>query len=80
MKEPVAYKTCKTCKQTKPIGEFYTSKTLRDGLYSECKRCHNARRRPDGSKSLPLVSVPEDVHVAIKPTRIKDNAIKGGGK
>jgi hypothetical protein len=32
-------KTCGTCKQVKPVSEFYKNKTKPDGLASYCKTC-----------------------------------------
>lgn len=49
-------KTCRTCKEEKPLSEFYTKKGSADGVSGECKSCtraRSARRRaekPDGCK------------------------------
>lgn len=32
-------KTCKDCKQTKPLDEFYKSPTCKDGHATKCKSC-----------------------------------------
>ena len=32
-------KTCSRCQVEKPLGEFYKSKTAKDGLYPQCKNC-----------------------------------------
>lgn len=34
-------KKCCTCKEDKPVTEFYKDKLRKDGLYSRCKKCHN---------------------------------------
>lgn len=41
---PVTEKRCCTCSETRPASEFYADKRASDGLKSECKRCHCARR------------------------------------
>lgn len=41
---PASEKNCRTCGETKPISDFYGDKRASDGLKSECKRCHCARR------------------------------------
>lgn len=33
-------KKCTTCKQFKPISEFYKDAHRRDGYYNSCKQCH----------------------------------------
>lgn len=33
-------KTCSTCKQVKPLTDFYKDKRTPDGLKSQCKKCH----------------------------------------
>lgn len=33
------YKCCKRCEETKPLGEFYPHKRLKDGHTNECKVC-----------------------------------------
>lgn len=38
-------KTCNTCKQDKPISDFYKLKKNKDGLNNQCKACYNARIR-----------------------------------
>jgi hypothetical protein len=37
------YKTCPRCGQNKPISEWGRNKTKKDGLASECKKCHAAQ-------------------------------------
>jgi len=42
--EPTARTTgkrCSTCKETKPRTEYYKRARASDGLYSQCKTCHN---------------------------------------
>lgn len=34
------YKACPKCNQTKPISEWGKNKSKKDGLASECKKCH----------------------------------------
>lgn len=36
-------KRCACCRETKPVGEFYSSRKNRDGLTSWCRRCTKAR-------------------------------------
>ena len=36
-------KQCTRCKTTKPLSEFYSSNTHRDGYMSHCKTCESAR-------------------------------------
>jgi hypothetical protein len=36
--------TCKTCGQTKPLSEFYVSRTEKRGHQSRCKACDNNKR------------------------------------
>jgi hypothetical protein len=38
-------KKCKTCDIEKDTKGFYKSKRYKDGLFSECKVCHNAKMR-----------------------------------
>ena len=33
-------KKCTTCKETKPVSEFYKDATRGDGYYTTCKKCH----------------------------------------
>jgi hypothetical protein len=35
-------KTCKSCKQPKPVDDFYTDVRVKDGHVARCKPCHNA--------------------------------------
>ena len=42
-------KTCKKCKQIKPIEEFYKS-GVNNGYRNVCKQCENAKRRKQKSK------------------------------
>lgn len=34
-------KTCPRCKKEKPLNGFYSDRRAKDGLQSECSRCHN---------------------------------------
>lgn len=45
MAEPIKTKTCRVCKQTKPLTEFYKSRVSRDGYINSCKDCRNAQIR-----------------------------------
>ncbi|HET6948919.1 MAG TPA: endonuclease VII domain-containing protein [Acidimicrobiales bacterium] len=38
-------KACRTCGETKPLGEFYRDRAARDGHRPECKACTAARRK-----------------------------------
>ena len=38
-------KLCKTCKQTKPVSEFYRRKASKDGLSNRCKACESSAHR-----------------------------------
>lgn len=50
-------KTCSKCKQTKPIGDFFKNKRLKDGHNSYCKPCQVSylrdyhKRNPDKDKN-----------------------------
>lgn len=35
-------KTCRRCRDTKPVGDFYADRRASDGLQTECKACHIA--------------------------------------
>jgi len=39
MAETIVTKTCRVCKETKPISEFYTDRTHKDGYKNICKSC-----------------------------------------
>lgn len=41
MSEQIISKTCRVCKQTKPLSEFYKALTNRDGFRNECKVCYS---------------------------------------
>jgi NAD-dependent SIR2 family protein deacetylase len=34
-------KKCCHCKETKPVSDFYKDSNNKDGLYNNCKSCHN---------------------------------------
>ena len=34
-------KQCFTCKEYKPLSDFYKNKNSKDGLMIRCKKCHN---------------------------------------
>jgi hypothetical protein len=38
-------KQCKTCKQWKPLSEFYKHRTTKDKLHPSCKECVKSKRR-----------------------------------
>lgn len=38
-------KQCKTCKETKDVGEFHKSTVCKDGREGSCKNCKSARQR-----------------------------------
>ena len=38
-------KICKTCKQEKPIGDFYVNIIRKDGRHSDCKTCYQISNR-----------------------------------
>ncbi|MCJ7483868.1 MAG: hypothetical protein MUO31_12995 [Thermodesulfovibrionales bacterium] len=40
MAEQIITKTCRTCKETKPLSEFYKHSTSRDGYRSDCIKCN----------------------------------------
>jgi len=40
MAERIINKTCRACKQTKPISEFYKNHRSRGGYFGKCKTCH----------------------------------------
>lgn len=37
------HKICRSCKQNKPLSEYYKSKNMKDGTMSTCKKCHCTR-------------------------------------
>lgn len=39
------FKTCRTCKAVKPIGQFYRNPSYADGRMSDCKDCARAYQR-----------------------------------
>lgn len=39
-------KRCSKCKQTLPLADFPKSKAEKDGLFSYCRPCNKARRKP----------------------------------
>lgn len=41
MAEPIKTKTCRTCKQTKTLTEFYKRNSSKDGHRNDCKVCFN---------------------------------------
>jgi hypothetical protein len=43
-------KRCSTCGETKPRTEYYKRASASDGLYSQCKTCHNASRARSARK------------------------------
>lgn len=38
-------KTCRVCKQAKPLSEWPKNKSKKDGLGSECKKCHASKSK-----------------------------------
>lgn len=40
MPEPIKTKTCRICKQTKSLSEFYKNKHCKDGYFNNCKTCY----------------------------------------
>ena len=38
-------KYCPTCKKEKVVTDFYTNKSKKDGLHSECKECSKVRKQ-----------------------------------
>ena len=47
-------KTCKTCKKTKPLSEFYALQNARDGHHQECKECLRRRTRINIARRMEL--------------------------
>lgn len=49
-------KMCKTCKEVKPISDFYKHKDTKDGCFPECKECNikraNAWQKANWDKKL----------------------------
>jgi hypothetical protein len=43
-------KICSKCGDEKPVEEFYWSDTKKTKLGSQCKKCHNGRKRPSISR------------------------------
>lgn len=52
---PLRTKVCNICKQEKPITEFYTNTTKKDGLDSYCKPCRNIMQRDRYRKEKDLL-------------------------
>jgi len=52
MANPKKMKQCKRCSRYKYRGEFYRSKTSKDGLYSWCTECYKARSHARSLDSL----------------------------
>lgn len=46
-------KTCPTCKESKPVSEFYKDKHASNGLRSCCKPCSNAKSSEHHEKNRP---------------------------
>ena len=47
---PPPGKVCSTCQTRKPATDFYPRASARDGLYSQCKPCHNASKARSARK------------------------------
>ena len=53
----VTSKTCRRCKEEKPVAQFYASKQNRDGLSGYCRKCHirsvreSYHRNPEPAKN-----------------------------
>lgn len=45
MSEQIISKQCRTCKEIKPISEFYKHPDTRDGHFNICKSCKNKRQK-----------------------------------
>ena len=45
-------KRCPACGEVKPVSEFYSNPSQRDGLDSACRPCHIARRREYRRRNL----------------------------
>lgn len=45
MEEKTSHKECRSCTQTLPTSLFYKRKSNKDGLYSYCKACTDAKGR-----------------------------------
>lgn len=43
-------KPCSKCETVKPLSEYYSNPSKKDGHCSECKACENARRRAANAK------------------------------
>ena len=51
-KTPEGSKRCPACGEVKPVSEFYSNPSQRDGLDSACRACHIARRRDYRRRNL----------------------------
>ena len=50
MTEPIALKTCKTCRIPKEVSEYYLQ--FKTKLFNECKECTKIKRRGGAKKLL----------------------------
>lgn len=50
------YKTCFTCKQTKPVSDFNKRASRKDGYDSYCRQCANQKKRQYNAEHKELVS------------------------
>lgn len=71
-------KTCKTCKEQKPITEFYALKSMSDGHFNECKVC--VRIRVEERRKRLELSDPEWVERELARQRIKSRKARAEGK
>ena len=45
-------KQCAKCKEVKPVGEFYTCRSYKDGLRGDCKKCGKAYAKKHREKDV----------------------------
>lgn len=70
MSEQTITKTCRVCKQTKPLTEFYKNQDSKDGHRNKCKICH--------LKSIKEYSQTEEGKIAHRKANLRYNRTEKG--
>jgi len=69
-------KRCCACKETKPRDQFYKSKRTFDGLQTNCRACHAARRAEWGASNKETTRRYSKAWRAANPRLAKDYKLK----